>query len=360
MPDINSKVLVLSTVRHSLTLILIGGLGGAVAYFIGLPMAFMVGSLLAVGVTVSLRSPVPKAFEFPKIVRTSFVALIGAMIGGAFSPVFLSLIGSLWISLLVVAVFTLLAHAVGYGLYRKFGGYDSATAFFAASPGGLAESASMAEDVGADTSVVLTMHSLRIMLIVTGIPILFFLWNGAMVGSGAGVSLVQEKPDWVDVVVLLSCAAGGLVLGRLLRLPTPQLLGPIVLCAGLSMAGVVSVDTPNWLLNLAQLVVGTALGTLLVGMDRQSLIKALMLGGFVTLLTTVISFGFALLLMLWVEQTLDVLFISLAPGGITEMSLIAFSLGASPIYVAVHHLFRILLTVFTVSLLSRSRFFKTQ
>ncbi|MEY8837729.1 AbrB family transcriptional regulator, partial [Cribrihabitans sp. XS_ASV171] len=39
------------------------------------------------------------------------------------------------------------------------------------------------------------------------------------------------------------------------------------------------------------------------------------------------------------------LLISFAPGGVTEMSLIALSLGVSPLLVTVHHLFRIIMSV---------------
>jgi len=42
---------------------------------------------------------------------------------------------------------------------------------------------------------------------------------------------------------------------------------------------------------------------------------------------------------------LGVLFVSFAAGGLAEMSLIALSLNFNPVIVALHHLFRIVLTV---------------
>jgi Putative ammonia monooxygenase len=50
--------------------------------------------------------------------------------------------------------------------------------------------------------------------------------------------------------------------------------------------------------------------------------------------------------------------ISFAPGGVTEMSLIALSLSANPAVVTLHHLVRISLTVVLISALAK-RFQKT-
>jgi uncharacterized membrane protein AbrB (regulator of aidB expression) len=47
------------------------------------------------------------------------------------------------------------------------------------------------------------------------------------------------------------------------------------------------------------------------------------------------------------------MFISFAPGGVTEMSLIALSLAASPALVSLHHILRILMTVMEVTFLSK-------
>ena len=48
------------------------------------------------------------------------------------------------------------------------------------------------------------------------------------------------------------------------------------------------------------------------------------------------------------SQDLEVLLICFAAGGVTEMSLIALSLSANPIYVTSHHIARIILTVFLI------------
>jgi len=47
-------------------------------------------------------------------------------------------------------------------------------------------------------------------------------------------------------------------------------------------------------------------------------------------------------------EAVDVLVISLAPGGVTEMALVALSLQANPALVTLHHIYRIVLTVLVI------------
>ena len=47
----------------------------------------------------------------------------------------------------------------------------------------------------------------------------------------------------------------------------------------------------------------------------------------------------------------DVMLISFAPGGVTEMALVALSLQASPAFVTLHHIVRILITVIALIML---------
>jgi uncharacterized membrane protein AbrB (regulator of aidB expression) len=54
-------------------------------------------------------------------------------------------------------------------------------------------------------------------------------------------------------------------------------------------------------------------------------------------------------------EAVDVLVISFAPGGVTEMALIALSLHANPAFVTLHHIYRIILTVLMLGVLARFR-----
>ena len=63
--------------------------------------------------------------------------------------------------------------------------------------------------------------------------------------------------------------------------------------------------------------------------------------------------AFALMLVDHVPAGFEPLFISFAAGGLAEMSLIALSLNFNPIVVALHHVVRIFITVWTGLLLAK-------
>jgi hypothetical protein len=58
-----------------------------------------------------------------------------------------------------------------------------------------------------------------------------------------------------------------------------------------------------------------------------------------------IAFGFASVLAPWVGEPTEAVFLAFAPGGLAEMSLIALSLQMSVVYVTIHHVARIVLSV---------------
>ena len=108
--------------------------------------------------------------------------------------------------------------------------------------------------------------------------------------------------------------------------------------------------------HLAQFMIGTSLGAQFTGMSRQLLVKGLRYGLIVGGYMLVVGSGMAYLLTHFVPADFSVLFVSFAAGGLAEMSLIALSLNFNPVVVALHHLGRIVLTIWVGHLLARHVF----
>ena len=335
-----------------------GFVGGLLAYFIGAPIPFMLGGIVgAAGFVLWYeRGEEKKLPKLSRWVRLIFMAIIGAMIGSRFSPDLLSLIPSFWVSAAALLPYILLAHAGSFAIMRYLGGYSNLDAYFAALPGGIVDSAALAEEAGADLRVVTAQHFIRIILVVTTIPFLFLLIQGEAVGSLAGETLSEGISDYADVVWILGIAGVGLMLGRLTRLPVSHMLGPLLLALALSLSGVLTVDIPQWLMNLAQYMVGTALGAQFSGVSRRLLAKGLGMGVLVGVYMLALGAGIAFILVQYVPAEFPVLFISFAAGGLAEMSLIALSLNFNPVVVALHHLCRIVLTVWVGGTIAKRLF----
>lgn len=319
------------------------GLGGAlVARALGMPMPFLLGALVAVaGVAMVAFDRFGHTLTFPQGLRKVFIAVIGTMIGASFTAELVSAIPGLWPTVLAIPVYTVLAHAAGYAVIYRFSGYDRTTAFFASMPGGLIEAVSIGEAAGADPRILSLQHFARITMVVFMVPMAFLYWEGHAVGSAAGQNLQSGVVTLWDVAGLGAVAALGAWLGPYLRLPAAHMVGPMILSAALHGTGVLHLASPGWLLAASQLVIGTALGAMFGGIKTAQIARSVGLAAVAMLAMLALSLVFAIGLAQVSTVDGKAIFLSFAPGGVTEMGLIALSLGISPVIVTVHHIIRI-------------------
>ncbi len=323
-----------------------GLIGGIFAFLIGAPMPFLLGGVFGAACFVLYYER--NGNQLPKLsrwVRLVFMSIIGALIGSRFSPEFLSLLPQFWISGLAIVPFILLAHGGSYAILRGLGKYEKLDAYFASLPGGIVDSTALAEEAGADLRVVTAQHFIRIILVVVSVPLLFLFLHGDVVGSFAGESLATSGYAFKDVALIFTIALTGLLAGRFIKLPVSHMMGPLLFALILSVTGVVQIDVPVWMTHLAQLMIGTALGAQFSGMSRRLLVKGLGMGLLAGSYMLFLGAGFAAVLTQFVPADFEVLFVSFAAGGLAEMSLIALSLNFNPVVVALHHLFRIFMTI---------------
>jgi membrane AbrB-like protein len=333
--------------KTGLTL-MIGAIGAALAVWLGSPLPYLLGSMIVVGAWAVWRSagvPDNSARPVLQTLRKACISLIGVMIGATFSPALLEQLPQLWMSVLAVVPFVCATHALSFLIYRRLAGLDRVTAFFAAMPGGLIEAVTLGEAAGADPRLLSTQHFARVVLVIVAIPTAYYLATGVVVGSAAGQSFDSTPAGLLDMAELAVLCVIGIWLGRTLRLPASYMIGPMLLSAIVHGTGVLDVASPGWLLAAAQLVIGAGLGVLFAGSSLRSLARAFGFGCISVAAMLSVAVAFAAMLAPWSSLPFIALVISLAPGGVTEMGLVALSLGISPVAITVHHLFRIVLAV---------------
>lgn len=334
----------------------IGALGGAVCLWIGTPLPWLLGAMLATAAAMALRVRVAgRPIAFPQSPRMAFIAIIGLAIGASAEPGMWGQVADWWRSLLAVGVFVALAQTVNYQVFRRLADYDRPTAYYCANPGGLIESLQMGEEAGGNVSLLTVQHFSRIALTVTFVPLIYWVMRGEAVGSAAGVVLGDAAAPigLSDVAILAACAVVGGWGGRMIGLPAAIITGPVLLSTLAHGAGLTEATPPAWLISIAQLVIGVGLALRFSGMTRRLLAQGIGLG--VLSVGVMLSIGAALAwaLSLTGEHAFQILLMCYAPGGVVEMGLIALSLGVSPIMVTLHHIVRILFTVIVVPLVGR-------
>ena len=109
------------------------------------------------------------------------------------------------------------------------------------------------------------------------------------------------------------------------------------------------------LVAIAQLVIGITLGLRFRGIAALRLARFLGLSALSVMGMMLLGLVIASLVSLTGIAPTSIMFLSLSPGGLVEMGLIALSLNASPIFVTAHHLVRIVSTV-TLGVVGWKRF----
>jgi len=336
----------LSLFGRVLLTLAIGAVGGETLSYFHVPLAWMIGALVTTTIAALLRVPL----ALPRKLRDTVITVLGVMLGSSFRPEIFDHLGSWVYSLAGLLLYIVVSTGVLFVLLRRFAGYDPVTAYFAAAPGGLNEMVLVGSALGGDDRTLALTHAARVMLVVMTIP-LWFAFSAGYRSSGDYAA--GPSADALDLIILLGCAVFGALIGRVLRLPAANLMGPMLLSAAVHLAGLTQSSPPWFLVAVAQLVVGGSLGCRFVGVDPRVMARIVMISvpGTAVLLAITLLFGFGLHLLTGLPTTLLVL--AYAPGGLAEMSLIAFYLGQDTAFVASHHLIRITLIIMVAPLVFR-------
>lgn len=322
------------------------GLAGALAFVaLRLPLPWMLGALFTTTVASMLRLPV----GVPMAVRTPMSAVLGVLLGSSFnSDVLAGMV--LWLpSIAALPVYVVAVSAVTIIYLRKVAGLDAKSAFFASMPGGLGEMIMLGDRAGGDMRTISLVHATRILFVVFTVPFAI-RWLEGVQASGLPPAASVERTA-IDLLVMGLCAVIGAGLGTLARLPAPMLLGPMIASAATHLLGLVDGAPPAWTVAGAQLLIGASVGVRFRGIDPlRALVAMVATVGLVAIMLAVTA-AFAAALWAITGLPLDLLLLAYVPGGLAEMSMIAFALDVDPTFVATHHITRIALVVFLAPLL---------
>lgn len=332
-----------------LTALSFGAVGAAIAVNVGIPLPWMLGPMIAVTIAAVLSVPIAA----PTTLRKVLLPILGVMLGAGFHPGIFSQIGNWTITVAALPVYIAASFGMAFLFYRKIGRYDPVTAYYSSAPGGLNDMMILGAEAGGDERRIALAHASRILIVVSFISFFFsVVFDVTSTGQARNYLPISAIPA-DDLMLLLGCAVLGAFIAPYLRLPAPQILGPMILSGIIHSAGITDAPPPTVAVNAAQLVMGTVVGCRFYGVAAREIGRDLLLASGASGSMIVIALLTALVVTAVSGISFQETFLTFSPGGLPEMSILAIAMSADVAYVATIHILRITIVIGVAPLVFR-------
>ncbi|OWA35672.1 AbrB family transcriptional regulator [Saccharibacillus sp. O16] len=338
--------------------LLISLAGAGIFLLLGLPIPWLLGPMLAALIGSNLLK---HTYAWPASIRNGALIVIGYTIGLALTGEALRRMGT-QIPYMILMTFLLLLLCAGLSfVIGKLSGTDFKTSLLGSVPGGLSQIVVLAEETkGADLTLVTVNQVIRLLLIIIGVPLLLYSPLLGQHTAGTIQAAASQPAAWSglfpNVLLYAPLCVGLALLGRKFRFPSAFLLCPAFGTALLQATGFHAPQLPHGLTAAAQLALGTYVGTMLKPGQIEHKVRTLSLSLLNGVLLIAGSLGLTLLLTHLESVNLPTALLSLAPGGMDQMGIIAHSIGADLSIVSGYQLFRTFFIFFAIPPLMRVLF----
>ena len=333
--------------KNFLIVILISVPSAIVADFFNIPLAWMIGPMIATSL-IAL-----KGFQvlMPKIALSSILIILGLHIGNYIDHNLLTQMVN-WIWTTVIMFFYIVISILIVSKYlQKFSGYKEKTSIFSAAPGALGPLMILAEYEKSDLSQVATAHLIRLIIIITVFPFI-------IISLSPTASLELEKFDYMsqnhwDLVLLIIASLVFIFFFDKFKVPAALLSGTLVASGFLQIFDIASYKLPDASINFCLLILGASVGCRFANKTFKEVANNSFHGLVATILLVLLGLVAACIATFFVDTNFLSLILSFCPGGIYEVAVIAIAFDLEPDFVAFHHIIRLLFILFIVPVILR-------
>ena len=225
--------------KEFLLVILISIPSAIVADFLHIPLAWMLGPMIA----TSIAALSGLKIIMPRIILSFILIFLGLYIGNYIDQNLINQIGQwFWTSLVMLGYIIISVIFVSKYL-EKFSGYNKKTSIFSAAPGALGPLLILAEHEKSDLSQVATSHLIRLIIIITLFP--FIVDNFSQLDSNPIPEFNFLNQNHFDLLILIISSIILIVIFDKLKIPAPLLSGTLVASGILQISDVASYKLPD-------------------------------------------------------------------------------------------------------------------
>ena len=325
----------------------IAAIGVVVFQLLQLPLPWLLGPIIACLIAALCGAKMRSI----GVLNNAMRSILGVAVGATFTVALVVTMVDMWTTLILVPVMVFLIGLVGVPYFQRLWGFDFATSYYGAMPGGLQDMLLFGEEAGGDVRALSLIHATRVMVIVVALPfILSWYWNVDL-SNPPGVPAATLPLSQLALMVVAGLA--GWQIAKAVGLFGASILGPMILAGILALTGILQHRPPAEAIWAAQFFIGMTVGTKYAGVTgaevRTDVAAAL---GFCAILL-VLSAGFVELIHLFhLAPPMETL-LAFAPGGQAEMTVLALIAGADMAFVIAHHVLRIIVVILGAPIAAR-------
>ena len=328
--------------KNFLLVILISIPSAIIADYLKIPLAWMLGPMLAISIAALMGVKV----VMPKLALSGILIILGLHIGNYIDQNLLSQMKD-WIWTSMIMFFYILVSILIVSKYlQKFSGYKEKTSIFSAAPGALGPLLILAEYEKSDLSQVATAHLIRLIIIITLFP--FFVVNFSPTEAMTIEKFNYMDQNHLDLIILLIVSVVLIYIFDKIKVPAPLLAGPLVASGILQITEIASYKLPDQSINFCLLILGASVGCRFANKSLKEVIRNTTHSFVATVLLISLGVIAAIAAGYFVENNFLTLLLSYCPGGIYEVAVIAIAFNLDPNFVAFHHIIRLLIILFII------------
>ncbi|MFQ6550928.1 AbrB family transcriptional regulator [Aestuariibius insulae] len=327
--------------------VLIASAGVAIFWWLGLPLPFLFGPMVACLIAALAQRPLNGLGQLSIAART----ILGVAIGASITPEVVGQLPQMAASVAFMPLYLLVIALIGIPFFERICGFDRVTAWYASMPGGLQDMVIFGQEAGGDGRALSLIHATRVLIVVTVAPAVLIFGFGATLDNPLGAP-ARDLP-LAEITIMIAAALIGWKAGERIGLFGASILGPMILTAILSLLGLINSRPPAEAILAAQFLIGLGIGVGYVGVTLIELRKDVLAGVAFVLILAVLAFIFTEIVVQTGLAPPVEGFLSFAPGGQAEMTILAIVAGADLGVVIVHHLTRVFLVITGAPLAAR-------
>ncbi|KZF06947.1 hypothetical protein A2J03_23670 [Rhodococcus sp. EPR-157] len=312
----------------------------AVLAYAGLSAAALFASLVVAAV-LAVRGVGPE--RIPRPAGMLAQGILAVSIGFMIDTETLSALGSSWLPALAVCVATLVVSVAAGLLLAAHRDVDAVTGALSMVAGGAQGLVAISRELGGDERIVAVIQYVRVGLIIVTMPVVATVLFGA--GSGAAAPAVEDGSVWyVNLLVVAGCIGVGIGVGRLVHLPAPATLGPLVASGALELSGWIdSVSAPTVLLPIAFVLIGWQAGLAFTGDSVRAVGRVLPWAILLILVLGVVCALLGLMLSSLTGTSLLEGYLATTPGGLSAVLAVSAASGVNVTFVAAVQVVRLVI-----------------